>query len=292
MPLLDHFQPPLRDDCPWESFHSAWANAIVSWLNQNVLPEHYRAIPQVHVGARVEFDAATFRLRKESAAPGNSRATAVWSPPQAKLAAAVEFGDTDTFEVQVREGTRRRLVAAVELVSPANRDRPAHRCDFAIKCASYLRQHISVIVVDVVTERRDNLHGELMQLLELPAELLKGGAFSLYAMAYRLKVQEEKQRLELWPEKLQVGTTLPTLPLWIGEDEAVPLDLEASYVAACELLRIRWAVSDKRVPSGASRRRAGLASLTGNRVQSHQFRLQPMGRCPVVGRPFSVLHFH
>lgn len=239
MPLRDHFLSPLRDDRPWESFHSAWANAIVGWLNRNVLPENYWAIPQVHVGARVEIDAATFRLGEESAAPGNGIVTAVWAPPQAKLAAAVDFGDTDTFEVQVREGDRRRLVAAVELVSPANKDRATHRRDFAIKCASYLRQHISVIIVDVVTERRDNLHSELMQLLNLPAELVEAGAFPLYAVAYRLKVQEEQQRLELWPEELQVGATLPTLPLWIGEDEAVPLDLEASYSAACELLRIR-----------------------------------------------------
>lgn len=239
MPLRDHFRSPLRDDRPWESFHSAWANAIVGRLNQKVLPEHYWAIPQVHVGARVEIDAATFRLGEVSVAPGDGVATAVWAPPQAKLAAAVDFGDTDTFEVQVREETGRRLVAAVELVSPANKDRATHRRDFAIKCASYLRQHISVIVVDVVTERRDNLHGELMQLLSLPAELLEAGAFPLYAVAYRLRIQEEKQRLELWPEELRIGTMLPTLPLWIGEDEAVPLDLEASYIAACELLRIR-----------------------------------------------------
>lgn len=239
MPLLDHFQPPLRDDRPWEGFHSAWANAIVGWLNRNVLPERYWAIPQVHVGARVEIDAATFRLDEESAVPGNGIATAVWAPPQAKLAVAVDFGDADTFEVQIREGDRRRLVAAVELVSPANKDRASHRRDFAIKCASYLRQRISVIVVDGVTERRDNMHGELMQLLSLPMELIEAGAFPLYAVAYRLKIQVEEQRLELWPEQLRVGTTLPTLPLWIGEDEAVPLDLEASYVAACELLRIR-----------------------------------------------------
>lgn len=104
MPLLDHFQPPLRDDRPWEGFHSAWANAIVGWLNRNVLPERYWAIPQVHVGARVEIDAATFRLDEESAVPGNGIATAVWAPPQAKLAVAVDFGDADTFEVQIREG--------------------------------------------------------------------------------------------------------------------------------------------------------------------------------------------
>jgi hypothetical protein len=195
MPLRDHFQPPLRDDCPCESFHSAWANAIVGWLNQKALPAEYRAIPRVRA--------------------------------------------TDTFEVQVRDAARRRLVAAVELVSPANKDRPTHRRDFVIKCASYLRQRVAVVVVDVVTERRDNLHAELMQLLELPPAMAEAGAFRLYAAAYRLKVQEEEQRLELWPEELRVGEALPTLPLWIGEEDAVPLDLEASYDAASELLRIR-----------------------------------------------------
>ncbi len=194
MPLRDHFQPPLRDDCPCESFHSAWANAIVGWLNKKVLPAEYQAIPRVRAA--------------------------------------------DTFEVQVRDAAQRRLVAAVELVSPANKDRPAHRRDFVIKCASYLRQHISVIVVDVVTERRDNLHEELMQLLGLPPSLAEAGDFPLYAAPYRLAGQAEEQRLELWPEELRVGAALPTLPLWVSEGEAVPLDLEASYVAASALLRL------------------------------------------------------
>ncbi len=69
--------------------------------------------------------------------------------------------------------------------------------------------------------------------------MLEAGAYPLYTVAYRLKIREEQQRLELWPEELRVGAALPTLPLWIGQDEAVPLDLEASYIAACELLRIR-----------------------------------------------------
>ena len=45
----------------------------------------------------------------------------------------------DRFEVLVFEAEEgATLVAAVELVSPANKDRPAHRRAFAVKCASYL----------------------------------------------------------------------------------------------------------------------------------------------------------
>jgi hypothetical protein len=238
MPLLDHFRPPLSEDCPWDSFHSAWANAIVARLNQEVLPENYRAIPQVHFGTRVEIDVATLRGQEEAKATGNGATTAVWAPPQAKLAVEVDFADQDAFEVLIRDQGRRRLVAAVELVSPANKDRPSHRRDFAIKCASYLQHRVALVIVDVVTERRANLHAELAQLLELPAELIDSVPFPLYATAYRLREQDDRDYLELWPESLAVGTTLPTLPLWIGEELAVPLDLEASYGNACQTLRL------------------------------------------------------
>jgi len=43
----------------------------------------------------------------------------------------------------------------------------------------------------------------------------------------------------MWPQALAVGAVLPTLPLWIGPNRAVPVDLEASYLAACDSLRIR-----------------------------------------------------
>ena len=55
-------------------------------------------------------------------------------------------------------------MAAIELVSPGNKDRDGHRQAFAIKCASYLCQGISLIVIDIVTTRRANLHNEIMQV--------------------------------------------------------------------------------------------------------------------------------
>jgi hypothetical protein len=130
-----------------------------------------------------------------------------------------------------------RLVAAIELVSPANKDRPSHRRAFAAKCAAYLQQNVSVVVVDVVTERRENLHAELMQLLGLdgPAGAVTSG---LYTAAYRTAGSGTQMRLEAWPLALAVGDPLPQMPLWIAPDRAVPLDLEASYVAACQSLRI------------------------------------------------------
>src|SRR5262249_54298136 len=154
---------------------------------QELLPQNYRAIPKIHVGTRVEIDVATFEHGEVKAAEGNGVTTAVWAPPNAKLAAIVDFTDRDTFEVQIEDTDQRRLVAAIELVSPANKDRPDHRRDFVVKCASYLQQSVSLVVVDVVTERHNNLHVELMQFLEMPLEIHQAADRPVYAVAYRIQ---------------------------------------------------------------------------------------------------------
>jgi hypothetical protein len=149
----------------------------------------------------------------------------------------VAWNVRDQFEVRVinTEGPP-RLVAAIELISPANKDRPAHRLTFAGKCAGYLRQNVSLIIVDIVTERRDSLHRELIELLEL-----NGSApfdADLYAIAYRTIESAQGNRLELWTRQLELDKPLATLPLWLAPECAIPVDLESTYQKTCVSLRI------------------------------------------------------
>jgi hypothetical protein len=44
--------------------------------------------------------------------------------------------------------------------------------------------------------------------------------------------------LETWLHPLVLGQPLPTLPLWLADNLAVPLELEASYEETCRVLRI------------------------------------------------------
>src|SRR5262249_44755114 len=131
-----------------------------------------------------------------------------------------------------------QLRAAIELVSPRNKDRPASRHAFAIKCAGYLQKGISVVVVDVVTERTANMHMEIVDTLHLPASFAWRSASGLYAIAYRLARHSGKATLQIWPESLKVGGPLPVLPLWLDEELCVPLRLEESYLASCQALRM------------------------------------------------------
>lgn len=44
--------------------------------------------------------------------------------------------------------------------------------------------------------------------------------------------------VEAWKHEMTIGQRLPTLPLWLADELAIPLDLEDSYEETCRVLRI------------------------------------------------------
>jgi hypothetical protein len=241
MPLLDPFNPPLNRTHPWRSFHGAWAAAMARLLNQGVLPSGYYAVPLIDRDGPIEIDVAALHEQEVPMPPGGGAATQTWAPPAPGMAVTVELPMADGVEVQVfADDGDARLAAAVELLSPRNKDRSQARQAFAIQCVRYLQQGSSVVVVDTVTTRRADLHAAILSLLGVKSEAATSS--SLSAVSYRaVGREEETQQLQLWPAPLTLGQPLPTLPLWIGVDFSVPLDLEASYQTTCTDLRIRQA---------------------------------------------------
>jgi hypothetical protein len=235
--LLDHFRPPLFPRRHWESFHVTWAGAIADALNDRLLPEGYFAEGHAHAGARIEIDVATFADQNPPPS-GPAVATRAYAPPAPALTVPAAF--PDEFEVRVYEAEGgARLVAAIELVCPANKDREAHRRAFATRCAGYLAQGIALVVIDVVTSRQANLHADVMRLLGGEGEHGLPAEAGLYAVAYRPLVRAEGEVIDVWPVPRQVGHELPTLPLALNAELCLPIDLESAYTAACERRRLR-----------------------------------------------------
>lgn len=243
MPLLDHFHPPLSTVRHWESFHARWAASMADVLNDALLPGEYFAEVQVHVGSRVEVDVGTFEYASTllDYAHRASTATATlearpWAPPAPAMRMPAVF--PDSVEVLVfRTETGPTLVAAIELVSPGNKDREEHRRAFAAKCSSYVQQGIGLMIIDTVTNRQANLHNALVHQLNageqflLPEELL-------YATAYRPVRRADIDEIDVWPATLAVGRQLPGLPLPLDKALFVPLDLGATYDEACQRSRL------------------------------------------------------
>lgn len=244
MPLLDHFRPPLSDTRHWESFHARWAGAIADELNEKLLPAGYYAEEQVHVG-RLEIDVAAFEGGTRNAGSnrppvdraGNGAGVATmpaavaWSPPAPDLLLPAVF--PDSIEVLVYSGEAGpTLVAAIELVSPGNKDREETRRAFAAKCAAYLQRGIGLVVVDTVTSRQANLYGDVIRSIGLPDAAARLPDDPLYAAAFRPVLRDDAPLIETWHRPLAIGQPLPTLPLAIDKGIVLPLDLELTYTDA------------------------------------------------------------
>lgn len=238
MPLRDHFRPPLDDTRHWEGFHATWPVMVVAQLRRS-LPHRYFAEPRVHSGSSV----AAFENEKGPVLPtgngnGGGVATAIWSPSQPTFAVVTDLPAQDVYEVLVFDEKRHcKLVAAVEIVSPANKDRPEHRYSFAAKCVGLLREQVSVVIVDVVTVRTQNLYEEVLELMGQSDPRFRP-APPIYTAACRLTKPKNDWLLQAWAQPLGVGRSLPTVPLWLAEDLAIPLDLDDSYEQSCGILNI------------------------------------------------------
>lgn len=246
MPLRDHFHPPLSQQRHWHSFHNAWSTYLAEQLNR-LLPEGYFAEPNVQFG--IEIDVATLgemtrNAKEQDTILLNSLATNA-------LEAAQELGNwtlrsptatlpfqatTDSVEVQVFSSqSGPNLVGAIELVSPANKDRTTHRNAFTSKCQTYLQQGIGLVIVDVVTALSANLHNELMTRLDLQPARLES---PLYTVAYRVAEIDNQTNLDFWQESLTLGEPLPIVPLFLKGGLFLPINLEQTYTETCDRQRI------------------------------------------------------
>ena len=113
-------------------------------------------------------------------------ALAAWAPPQPTLTLEAELPDQDEYEVRVYDARHgRRLVAAIEIVSPSNKDRPESRRAFVAKVAELLQRDVSVSIVDLVTIRDFNLYADLLELIRGSDPTLGAGPLALYAVTVR-----------------------------------------------------------------------------------------------------------
>ena len=228
MMLQDHFHPPLSVYRHWHSFHNAWATYLASQLNEK-LPEGYYAESNVHFGVEIDVAAMNDGTTEQPVLPLH------WMPPDPGQSIPMLFNDS-LVEINIfNRSSGPTLAAAIELVSPSNKDRPASREAFLVKCMACLQQGIGLMIVDVVTNRSNSFHDELLTRFGTPASAVKP---DLFAASYRPIERAGQPQLDIWYEVLQVGNSLPTLPLWLPGDLCLPLDLHAAYERTCREHRL------------------------------------------------------
>jgi hypothetical protein len=239
MPLRDHFHAPVNNRHRWDAVHGQWPAEIVRTLF-DLLPPGFVAEPQVYHPAPFEVDVSMIEeddRPTEIGAGGRETATLAASAPT--LTVSADLNELDEYEVRVYDVDRlRTLVAAIEIVSPANKDRSDTREQFVNKVAALLRQDVCVAIVDIVTTRHANLYTELLARLGRSDPALADPPL-LYAVTLRArKPPKQRSLLDAWFFPLAVGQPLPTIPLWLGPDLRIEVPLDPSYQEVCRLLRI------------------------------------------------------
>jgi hypothetical protein len=229
---------PLHDwtDRPgWEGVHHLWITELLRWIKPR-LPEGYRAYigsaPTVAVGAPAERPDVSVREWKEDHPPDAAPTTSA-SPSQAftaepdeEIAVAALDSITSLF-VEMRG----RLVAAVELVSPRNKDRPIARATYLARYVGYLLQGVHLLLVDV--HRRPlnfSFADSIAQELHLPQQSLPAPL----AISYRVgePAASGGKWLATWRRPLRAGEPLPNMDLALTVKSGVSVDLEQTYMRA------------------------------------------------------------
>jgi hypothetical protein len=231
--IRKEFQMPLHDwtDLPgWEGVHQIWMVELLYWL-QPRLPAGYRA----YIGTTPTFaidapaaDRPDVGVRNWSVDEKTTASPSGGDPeePDQEVAVATLAGDKALFVE--RAG---RLVAALELVSPRNKDRPSACAAYANSYLGYLLKGVNLLLVDV---HRRPLHFSFADRIAEELHVDQPACPPPFAVSYRVgePAPGGGRFLGTWRRSLSVGEALPSLPLALSVHESVPVDLEAAYARA------------------------------------------------------------
>ncbi len=214
----------------FHDFHSRWITHLAEALNGGILPRPYYAMSEQWAGRSI---ADVLTLEASPAPPvvgeGGGIAVAV-SPPRVRLhlspTASVR---TLRRTLAVRHTSGHRVVAFLEIVSPANKDRPGHVAEFVEKAGSALANGVHLLLVDVFPPGRHDprgMHGEIWERFEDEPYAVPG------AEPLTLASWVANPRPEAWVEHLAVGSPVPDMPLFLDPEHYVNVPLGTTYEAS------------------------------------------------------------
>ncbi len=234
----------------FHAFHTVWIAQLNSALNGGLLPEGYYALPEQHAGRTVAdvltLHASPHQPEPVSLPPGGGIALAE-APPKVSRRRTVEPAVLERRRtLAIRHISGHRLVALLEIVSPANKDRGNHVRDFAAKAVDALDSGVNVLLIDLFPpgpHDPQGMHGEICQRLEqtdVPYDLPPDDPLTLAAYA-------SGPRIEEYIEHLAAGDPLPQMPLFLRPDFYVNVPLEPTYQSAYDDMPAYWkAVLERR----------------------------------------------
>lgn len=215
----------------WEGVHHLWIAELLHWIKPR-LPAGYRAYvgsaPTISVGAPAERPDVGVREWSGDKAPKSVKAAKRRSAPEPDLQFRVNMMAPKRAVYVARLD---RLTAAVELVSPRNKDRPEARALYLNRYMSYLIEGAHLLLIDV---HRRPLKFSFADHINRQLGIRQAPLQAPMAVAYRISdpLDSDFQLLAVWRRPLTVGQALPVMALPLTVERSVPVDLEQTYMRA------------------------------------------------------------
>ena len=214
----------------WDGVHLLWMTELLRWVKPR-LPSEYRAYvgswPILGIGStghRPDVGVLDFSRVKPEKASTAPPATDLMEPDVEIISRSLDAGTSLFIE---RAGF---LVAAVELISPRNKDRPSSRESYGSRYAVYLVGSVNLPSIDVHPRP---LGFPFTDEIDAEMGLIRAPLPPPHADAYRVgEPAHEGRFLATWRRPIEVGEGLPAMPLPLAVDLSMTMDLEQTYMRA------------------------------------------------------------
>lgn len=234
----------LVEDGIFHALHVAWLPLIQKALNAGVLPPGYYALAEQHAG-RTIADVITLQESTEPSTkllspPDEGGIAVAEAPPRVRRKQTLN-GSFLTLQrsLAIRHVSGHELIALIEVLSPANKDRVKHVEEFTAKVESALDAGIHVLLIDLFPpgpHDPQGIHGAMHQMLEPSSELYDLPADEPLTLASYVA----GARIDVYLEHLGVGAALPEMPLFLSSKRYVNVPLESTYQSAYEGMPSFW----------------------------------------------------
>ncbi len=223
-------------------FHNAWNVRLSDALNDGLLPEGFYAMTEQHAG-KVIADVLTLPADDgTSLTPGGPAVKAVAEAPP-RVSRKMIASPNAAYRIMrrslaIRHVSNHRLIALLEILSPANKDRTASVDDFVKKAHAALRAGCHLLIIDLFAPGRYDPHGihaAIWEAFDADADFGLPAGKPLTLAAYLAATVPEA-----FVEPVAVGDALLDMPLFLDLGCYVNVPLEATYSAAYRGVPAYW----------------------------------------------------
>lgn len=221
----------------FHDFHQAWNAELRAALNGGLLPADFYALIEQHAGRHIP-DLLTLHTNPPLAPIPTPMGGVAVAEVRAKVKRRLTAPPTPPRRtVAIRHVSGHRLVALIEIVSPANKDRADSVQAFVDKAVEALHAGVHVLVADLFPPTRNDpqgMHAAIWSRFDedpydMPADQ------PLTVASYLATWPPEA-----WLEHLAIGEELPSMALFLTSDVCVKLPLAATYDAAYRTAPAFW----------------------------------------------------